>query len=109
MPISTGQLPDRYTINPSDRYEVPVALIADAFEITYDEVMAPLLVISAAKILVIMRFDVKTEFLYKDIDKEINFEQSIGYIDKKKHTLLYSLRIEADTQLLEQEVHQIFE
>ena len=36
QPISTVQLPNRYTINPSDRYEVSVALLFDAkFRRTY--------------------------------------------------------------------------
>ena len=39
-PTSTRQLRDRSTMFPPDRYGVPVALLADVYEVTYDEVMA---------------------------------------------------------------------
>ena len=38
-PTSTWQQRDRSAINLLDRYEVPVALIADIYEVTYEEVM----------------------------------------------------------------------
>ena len=54
------------------------------YEVAYDEVMALLLTISAAA--EIMNFDVKTAFLFGDVDKGIILEQTEGHIDKKKST-----------------------
>ena len=38
-----------------------------------------------------MKFDVKTAFIYGDIDKGIYLEQPEGYINKKKSTQVLKL------------------
>ena len=58
--------------------------------VRYDSIRA-LLAVAPVKNLEIMKFDVKTAFLYGDIDREIYLEQPEGFKNKEKPNLVFKL------------------